>query len=295
MLWIKKCLDSLQNNTVKTEIIIIDNASTDNTIAFIRSNYPTIQLIQQSKNLGFGKANNIGITIAIKNGAESVFLLNQDAYVEKNTLEKLVEISNANDAYGIISPMQFDWKGAQLEHYFELFASKNKNFYLDTLLKKELKPIYKVPFVNAAAWLLPRKTIEIIGGFDPIFHHYGEDNNYCQRVLFHGLKIGFVPNVVIFHDSKIRKGIKVALFSEAYYHDEQKQLQIKYADVNRSFNSKDRKAIKKHVLKLIVINLLKVKLKNVKGYLKKYRIFGKVFVKIEQSRKINQTIGPHYL
>ena len=59
---------------------------------------------------------------------------------------------------------------------------------IDDLYWDRLDDVYNTHYVNAAAWLLPRKTLEMIGGFDPIFFHYGEDDNYMNRVLYHGLK-----------------------------------------------------------------------------------------------------------
>ena len=67
-----------------------------------------------------------------------------------------------------------------------------------------LKEVYDTKYVNAAAWLLPRKTLETVGGFDPIFSHYGEDDNYIHRVIFHGMKIGVCPFSVVVHDTERR-------------------------------------------------------------------------------------------
>ncbi|MCX5900139.1 MAG: glycosyltransferase, partial [Proteobacteria bacterium] len=62
-----------------------------------------------------------------------------------------------------------------------------------------LHKIYDVPFVNAAAWLMRRSLLETVGGFDPIFFMYGEDNDYCVRARHHGFKIGITPEARIFH------------------------------------------------------------------------------------------------
>ena len=71
-IWIKKNLNSLLNSNYPIEIIIVDNASTDKTINIIKE-FSSIELIQNKNNLGFGKANNIGIDFALKNGADAVF------------------------------------------------------------------------------------------------------------------------------------------------------------------------------------------------------------------------------
>jgi GT2 family glycosyltransferase len=293
--WIQKCIESLLESSEATEIVVVDNASTDGTVALIRSKYPAVQLLQQFENLGFGKANNNGMTWAMNNGASHVFLLNQDTIIEKDALAELLRISNKYDGYGLVSPVHFNYEGEQLEYYFEQFANKNNRFKVDYEYKKGLEVIYDVPFVNAAAWLIPISTLETVGGFDPIFHHYGEDNNYCQRLNYHQFKIGIVPSAKVRHDSKKRKGIEMKLFSVQYFLNEIKQLQIRFADINRGFNSNDRKQIKQHNLKLIVRNLFKLNLKNVRGYIKKYQIFEKEIERIKQSRKVNQSKGASYL
>ena len=103
-----------------------------------------------------------------------------------------------------------------------------------------------MPFINAAAWLIHKKVFETVGGFDPIFHHYGEDNNYCQRVNFHNYKIGVVPEAHIFHDSNKRREPHDYLFTEAYYLHEVKKFQIKYANLNHPYLKKDLKNEVKH-------------------------------------------------
>ena len=93
--WIGKCIESLLQNSIKTKIIIIDNGSSDGTQDIIKS-YSSVLFIQSETNLGFGKANNIGINIATENGAEYIFLLNQDTYVEANTIGKLIDVMESD-------------------------------------------------------------------------------------------------------------------------------------------------------------------------------------------------------
>ncbi len=293
--WIDKCLESLYKSSIQNNVIIVDNNSEDDTVGYINKKFPDAVVLIQNKNLGFGKANNIGISYALQNGADFVFLLNQDTHIEKNTLEKLVDLSKKHSEYGILSPFQFNWDGSQLEYYFSKFILKNLEIYSDFILSKQLKPVYEVPFVNAAAWLIPKTILKKIGGFDPIFHHYGEDNNYCQRVNFHNYKIGVVPEARIFHDSKKRKAPDDYLFTEAYYLQEVKKFQIKYANINNPYLEKDLKKELKHIRKLIFINILRLNGQAVRGYLKKSKIFEKNIERIMQSRRQNALEKAHYL
>jgi len=67
-----------------------------------------------------------------------------------------------------------------------------------------VKDVYDVGFVNAAAWSMTRECLERVGGFSPSFFHYGEDDNYTQRLQFHKLKLGVLPTSRIYHDREQR-------------------------------------------------------------------------------------------
>ena len=84
--WIDNCLSSLINSNVKTDVIAVDNGSTDGTLAYLKQCKWLTYLHASEENLGFGKANNIGLEIAHRKKYKYIFLLNQDAWVESNTL-----------------------------------------------------------------------------------------------------------------------------------------------------------------------------------------------------------------
>jgi GT2 family glycosyltransferase len=199
--WLDKCFGSLQQSSIPTNIIAIDNASTDGTPQIIREKFPEVCLIQSDKNLGFGKANNIGLRKALDEGADYVFLLNQDAWVKKDTIGKLICIQQRNPDFGVLSPVHLK-NQSELDDGFlrHLLKYKPLDFLYDSLTLDLHREIYPIAFINAAVWLIPISTIKSVGGFMPLFHHYGEDDNYCARVIYKGLKVGFVPGVMIIHD-----------------------------------------------------------------------------------------------
>lgn len=197
MPWIEKCLDSLKKSSMDTDIYVVDNCSLDSTPDYLRENWPEVILFDSDENLGFGAANNIGLKYAIDNGYDFVYLLNQDAWLEKDTLEKLV--TAWKPAYGILSPVQMSGKGRKMD---KRFAKKCKKFLKKAPADQE---IVNVPFVMAAHWLISRKALETVGGFSPAFKHYGEDDNWIDRLHYFGYKVGVVRNASAVHDRADRK------------------------------------------------------------------------------------------
>ncbi|OFM81826.1 glycosyltransferase family 2 protein [Weeksella sp. HMSC059D05] len=237
--WIQKCFDSLQNSSIAVNIIAVDNNSTDNSVEYIKKNYPSVILIENKENKGFGGANNQGLKIALENGGEYFFLLNQDATVEANTVEVLQNVLIQNNEYGIVSPIHLNGSGDKIDYLFSkcLVPSETPNFLSDLYLNK-LKDVY-TGRANAAAWLMTKKCLEIVGGFNPVFFHYGEDSNYLHRLWYKKLKLGVVPNTRIFHDREYRE-------ESSYDHKDEQNRRMKLLYLsNPNRNSNIDKEIKK--------------------------------------------------
>lgn len=231
--WIEKCLRSVQESSLEPHIIVIDNKSNDGTIECIKSNFSKIELIEENVNHGFGKANNIGIRKALDQGTDYVLLLNQDAYLEKNTIENLVsafdeEVGNT----GIISPLHLAPSG-EIDFGFQDHIKRYAPISSQRSILSKERGLFEVGFVNAACWMLSRMAIETVGGFNPLFPHYGEDNDYINRLVFHGLQVRVLSSTNIIHDRiqkhsaefrKIKKREEVAFIKHL-------------ANINLTFNS----------------------------------------------------------
>ncbi|WP_116106171.1 glycosyltransferase family 2 protein [Lewinella sp. IMCC34191] len=179
--------------------IVVDNASTDKTTDIISLKYPKVKLIKLNENLGFGRANNLGIEYGLNNGYEYFLLLNQDASISHSNVIKLIQFSKHTLDAGIVSPMQLANRNGDLEIGFAKYLTRKGN--------KEIGKIggIEVSFVNAAIWLIPRNTLLKVGGFDPFYDHYGEDSDYVNRVVYHGLKVYVCSDSFGYH---YRKQIK---------------------------------------------------------------------------------------
>lgn len=223
--WIDRCLGSLRLSELPADVLVIDNASQDQTVRLIKKHYPEVRLIESKENLGFGRANNIGMKIAIEEGYEAVFLLNQDAWIDKLTLSTLAQLNRQHSSFGILSPTHLTGSGDKLEHGFANYAGL-KNL---AELKSE-QSLIPLSFINAAFWFIPTDVLKQIGGFCPLFYHYGEDVDYIHRLHRHGYRIGYSPAVFGCHDREHRKVTRPAWFrSERVY------LLTEYANINYPF------------------------------------------------------------
>lgn len=197
--WIEECISTCQKSAYPVHIIVVDNNSSDNTLELLPDG---IHVIKLSENLGFGRANNIGMMEAFERfDSKYVFLLNQDAYIKENTISELVKCHQENPTLGLISPLHFGEGWKEYDYRFKIYMRRSKSH---TIKEHREKGIYYSKFVNAAAWFMPKKTVLKNGGFDPVFFHTGEDDNFCQRLRYHKIRIAITDKAEILHDRQDR-------------------------------------------------------------------------------------------
>src|SRR5258706_14328068 len=102
--WIRGALDSLRASATPCTAVVIDNASSDDTAAIVRAEFPETILIAQTENTGFGRGNNVGISLAMVQGADYIFLLNQDAFVTAPALGQLAGFLETHPDYAVATP-----------------------------------------------------------------------------------------------------------------------------------------------------------------------------------------------
>jgi len=231
--WILPCIQSVQESSLKSAVIVVDNNSQDATRKLLMETFPSVELISNNSNVGFGRANNIGIEQAIKKKAEYIFLLNQDARIHFEMLGRLVQVADQMKDVGILSPIHLNYSGNAVDKAFQKYTQQYVPEFFSGAVCNQLKNMYLTQFVPAALWLVRVAALRDVGGFDPLFFMYGEDDDLAARMINRGWKIGIVPRSVGFHDHGERNPKKVSERRIVGSHLTRNIIQLK--DPSRSF------------------------------------------------------------
>jgi GT2 family glycosyltransferase len=200
------CLRSLaQVEDILLEVIVVDNASTDGTPELIAQEFKSFKLIRNNQNLGFAKANNIGIR---RSRGKYVCLVNSDVVVPKGCFSSLVEFMEANPRIGMAGPQMLAPDGTvsrSTMRFPSLRSSVGRALALDhspffsRLLHSQLMGdfphdrIAEVEVLNGWFWMIRREALDQVGLLDEDFFIYGEDVDWCRRFWKRGWRVAFYP------------------------------------------------------------------------------------------------------
>jgi len=189
------CIKSIISYYPKINIIIVDNASSDQSLRLINFlGYKHINIIKNNTNLGFAKAVNKGIKFALKQGAQEVLLLNPDTTVTSDFLEPL--LSNKAEIVGPVIKFrrQGDWVydfGGKINF---LLGRVNHFESLDP------QAIFSQPdYLSGCCLLIRRKVLEKLGFLNEKYFLFFEDSDFCLRARKAGFKIALEPKSIIIH------------------------------------------------------------------------------------------------
>ncbi len=196
------CIDSLHRLNFPREdyeIIIVDNASSDNSCEFILSTHPDVVLIKAEKNLGFASGCNLGITNSL---GKYIVLLNNDTRVDPNWLKELVAVADGDEAVGIVgSKLLFMQPPHAIQNAMSYLTDRGDGGDLGTHQPDEgqYNTTRQGMAVCGASMLIKRTLIQDIGALDEDFFAYYEDADLCYRTRLYGKKIVFAPKSVVYH------------------------------------------------------------------------------------------------
>ncbi len=190
------------------EVIVVDNASRDNSLQVLNSLYPLAETLQNKTNVGFGRANNQGVELA---RGRYVLLLNTDAFVAPDTLTKTVAYMDANPACGVLGTKLIGEDGA-LQPSCRYFPTPWNTFLMATGFSKLFRGTRLVDdlswdheserdcdWVPGCYYLVRREVIDSVGLFDPRFFLYFEEVDHCRAVRNAGWKVTYFPHTQVVH------------------------------------------------------------------------------------------------
>lgn len=206
-----RCLDSLRaNEGPEREIIVVDNASRDNTLEVLQG-YPEVQVIANGDNRGFAAANNQGLAVA---RGRYVLLLNPDTLVPAGALTQLLSFADSQPRAGVIGPRLLNSDGslqASCRHFPTVRAALFRHTFLERLFPHaaatrdylmadwDHQTPREVDWVSGACLLVRRATLEEVGALDEGFYWGSEDVDYCFRVHRAGWQVWYTPQPAITH------------------------------------------------------------------------------------------------
>lgn len=210
---LRKCLTSLHGNAPRdVDIIIVDNASSDSTPQMVKDEFPNVKISVQSQNLGFAKANNLGLSMT---NAEYLLILNPDTRIAPGSIEGLSSYLDRNPAVGLVAPQIIDNSGSIVPSVFRFpsiwnYWTEHSLFLnLKERVRRFLKPKRsqvgslskpkEIKWATGAAFMLRRAALEGESLFDERFFLYSEDADLCLRLKNSGWKRFLIPTSHVCH------------------------------------------------------------------------------------------------
>jgi GT2 family glycosyltransferase len=208
----KSFLENFLGNVVRfsesehVKVVYADNASTDDSVAFVKQHFPTVEIVKNTSNSGFAGGYNEALA---KVSADYFILLNQDVEVTENWVLPLFDFLEKNKDYGVVQPklrayhdqVSFEYAGAAGGYIDYLGYAFCRGRLFETMEKDEGQYDTAVPifWASGAAMMIRADLYHNLGGLDVDFFAHQEEIDLCWRVQNAGYKIGFVSQSVVYH------------------------------------------------------------------------------------------------
>ena len=208
--YLPDCVRSLRSEGL-TDVVVVDNASSDGSVAGIRAADPTVRVVETGANLGFGSAANRGVAVC---AGEYVLILNPDTVVEPGTVKALAEALDRDSGLAVVGPRLENLDGSvypSVRRFPDLPVAFGHAFLglvwhgnpftrrYRMLDWDHDRPSSDVDWVGGACALFRRSAFDTVGGFDEEYFMYVEDVDLCWRLGKAGWRIGYEPGARVVH------------------------------------------------------------------------------------------------
>ena len=210
---LRKCLNSIREagGALVGEVIVIDNASSDGSAEMVAVEFPEVTLVRSAQNLGFARANNLGLKQA---SGSWLALINSDVVVHPDCFDRLVRYLEEHDKVGLVGPKVFGRDGQQqstCRRFPTIWTTLCRSLALDCVFPNSSivsgceidhwspDTQSEVEVLSGCFLLARRSTVENVGGLDERFFFYAEDVDWCKRIREAGWQIAYVPEASATH------------------------------------------------------------------------------------------------
>ena len=242
-----ECLSTLgvvRENQPFLSVVVVDNGSTDGSVEEITKKFSWVHCIEAGKNLGFSGGNNRGITYAMKQNAEYVWLLNNDTVVDKNVLSAIS--SFRNPSVGAVGSKIYFYKGCEYHKgSYKKSDLGNVLWYaggiidwnnvlashcgVDEVDHGQSDVEAKTDFITGCSFFIRTSVIKQIGLLDESYFMYMEDLDYSLRIQQAGFQTVYNPRSIVFHKNASSSGGSGSSFHEYYQTRNRIRIGMKYA------------------------------------------------------------------
>ncbi|HUI31704.1 MAG TPA: glycosyltransferase [Candidatus Acidoferrales bacterium] len=212
--FLENLLASLRHSLVglDSEIIVVDNSSDDDTVEFVKRDFPEAKIIENRTNVGFGKANNQGAKIA---KGEYLLIINPDAVVQEDTVKEMIDFMAAHPEAGAASCKVLNadgtlqkscrrgfptpWVAFTRISGLSILFPRTKTFGKYNLTYLDPEKVHEVDAIGGSFMFIPRRVFLEVGGFDEAYFMYGEDIDLCYKIKQAGYKVYYTPQTTAIH------------------------------------------------------------------------------------------------
>ena len=199
--WLNKCLTSISNQSYKNyEIIFVDNASSDDSVEFVKNKFSNVQIVQNNHNGGFAEGNNLGFS---KSKGEYIILLNNDTYVEKDYIKNFVKVFEEFPDTAVAQSKIVLMNEPEKLDIACSFWTPTAMLYYEGIGTNASKPNYNKPkkmfTVKGASMIFKKELADKVGLFDEKFWAYYEETDFCHRCLVWGYDVMYYPKATCYH------------------------------------------------------------------------------------------------